>query len=696
MACVFAATVLPDWAYGQTTAVDSLMTLLVDAEGENRIDLMNDLAVQYADVDPDSGLRYAEKAARESIIKGYANGEVESYSASGYILYKLGRYNEAEKKLLYALNLLHGDESSQLAGLCYLRLANTYRRMERKSDALSMYYTSIRILEKTGETLLAAHAKNNLGLTYWQVSEYDSALVYYKSALKDYNDLGNEFQIAYVNNNIGVNHYQVGAYESALRHYFVSLEIREKLGDNNGVALVLNNIGKTYRRLGKEDEAHSFFNDALTICKQTGDKMVLGYTYYNIGEILEGDEQYKKALSHYEKSLSYYQSNDDFMGLVLCLNAISSVSNKLGDYDRALDMSARAYEIADRIDNKEGIAQALYNTAETYAGQGYRDRALGLFGRALLVSREMKLRELTRDIYRNMSDLYAADGSYREALEYLSLHMSLGDSLLNEASSRNMSTLKIMYETERRDRENMLLRHENRNRQAIIERERGIILLVSVLLVSVLGLSFVLYRQNCQKRDANRKLERVNRELIEQRCEIERLAITDDLTGLYNRRYFFTRMNEELDRAQRYRTSISCIMLDIDYFKKINDQYGHVTGDTVLAETSRLLKSVCRTSDIFARYGGEEFVVLLPETDSDAAIHAAEKLRNMVRYHCFIADTGETFSISISLGVVTMRHTEKHDGPWRDDIVKYADKALYTAKHSGRDRIGVVEVADLC
>lgn len=695
-ACVFAVTVLPVFANAQTTAVDSLLALLDHADSEVRVDLLNDLAVQYVNLDPDRGMQYTETAADEASELGYVTGEAEAYSTSGFILYRTGKYRDAEEKLLYALKLLNGDETSHVAGICYLRLANIYRNMDRKSDALSTYYKAIRILELSDDRLMIAYANNNLGLTYWQVSEYDSALVYYKRALSDFESVGNEYQIGYVNNNIGVNHYQVGAYEPALKHYLASLEIRESLDDKKGVALVLNNIGKTYGRLGKNDEAGRYFDDALILCNELGDNMTLGYTYYNIGELLESDERFGQALIQYEKSMSYYQEDDNLLGLLLCLNAIGKVSNRLGDYDRALDMSNRAFDLADRITNKEGKARALYNIADTYSRQGHRDRALDLFERALRVSREMNLRELTRDIYKHMSDLHADGGAYQEALEYLSLHMSLGDSLLNEALSRNISAMKVMYETEQRDRENMMLRQENKHRQAIIERDRGVLLLVCILLSSVLALSVVLYIQNCQKRDANRQLERVNRELIDQRGEIERLAITDDLTGLYNRRYFYTRMNEELNRAQRYKTSISCIMLDIDYFKHINDKYGHVTGDAVLAETSQVLKSVCRTSDIFARYGGEEFVVLLPETDSNAAMMAAEKLRSTIRNHIFITDTGEKFTISLSLGVVTMKPTDTLDRSGDDDIVKYADKALYNAKHSGRDRIGVADVMDKC
>jgi len=164
--------------------------------------------------------------------------------------------------------------------------------------------------------------------------------------------------------------------------------------------------------------------------------------------------------------------------------------------------------------------------------------------------------------------------------------------------------------------------------------------------------------------------------------ELEKLAITDGLTGAFNHRQFLARLDDEFNRAKRYENPLSCIMLDIDYFKSINDAFGHKQGDVVLKEITDIIKNNSRKTDVVARYGGEEFVVLLPETDRDGAFIQAERLRNAVKgFRCSGQD--RCIKVTISLGVSTFPSPEIKKA---DDLVGMADKALYKAKNNGRDK----------
>lgn len=179
------------------------------------------------------------------------------------------------------------------------------------------------------------------------------------------------------------------------------------------------------------------------------------------------------------------------------------------------------------------------------------------------------------------------------------------------------------------------------------------------------------------------KLKELQEEIKQKNIILENLAITDGLTGAYNHRYFYKRLNEEFERAKRYGTSVSLIMIDIDFFKKINDNYGHLVGDSVLVDLAKLLKQNIRKHDVFARYGGEEFVIILPHTNFEGAQHEAERLRKAVESYKFshISKEGE---VTISLGCVSYPDV-KVDKP--EDLVKLADSALYTAKNSGRNNV---------
>ncbi len=177
------------------------------------------------------------------------------------------------------------------------------------------------------------------------------------------------------------------------------------------------------------------------------------------------------------------------------------------------------------------------------------------------------------------------------------------------------------------------------------------------------------------------KLREKNRELEDALSKLELLSVTDHLTKLFNRRYFETVIDQEFSRTQRFKSAAACIMVDVDHFKDINDEYGHRTGDLVLKEIAGIIKSCMRKIDTVARWGGEEFIVLLPGTSKENALHAASRILTSVADHEF-QDIGRR--ITVSIGVASIPE------PSIDTIEKFihaSDLALYEAKSKGRNRI---------
>lgn len=166
-------------------------------------------------------------------------------------------------------------------------------------------------------------------------------------------------------------------------------------------------------------------------------------------------------------------------------------------------------------------------------------------------------------------------------------------------------------------------------------------------------------------------------------AQLYALAVTDGLTGLYVRRYFDLRMEEEFDQALRYRRVFSLLLFDIDHFKKFNDTYGHQTGDSVLQQFAEILRSNTRRSDICCRYGGEEMAVILPETLLNDAVTLAEKLRAIIEGHGFTGASEARLSVTSSIGVSS--YCQSMTGP--ADMVQAVDNALYRAKSNGRNRV---------
>lgn len=166
------------------------------------------------------------------------------------------------------------------------------------------------------------------------------------------------------------------------------------------------------------------------------------------------------------------------------------------------------------------------------------------------------------------------------------------------------------------------------------------------------------------------------------RGEAERMALTDPLTGVPNRRALGRSLDKELERARRYHRPVSVVMCDLDHFKSVNDRYGHLDGDRVLIEAARRIGTVIRCDvDVLARFGGEEFVVILPETDGAGAVVVAEKICRAMRSADFPA--GDGIRLTVSAGVASVLG----DGPTTDELLHAADLALYRAKQEGRDRV---------
>lgn len=169
--------------------------------------------------------------------------------------------------------------------------------------------------------------------------------------------------------------------------------------------------------------------------------------------------------------------------------------------------------------------------------------------------------------------------------------------------------------------------------------------------------------------------------------KLERVSTTDDLTGLHNRKYLQERLEEEISRSRRYGTKLSCILFDLDYFKVVNDMYGYEWGDILLTKIANKLNAMIRKEDILTRYGDEEFLLVLPNTSEDNAFLFGERFRREVEKMEFIpAGEEEPHKVTISGGISTypcMPDVEED----ANTIIRYAEHALYNAKHRGKNKI---------
>jgi diguanylate cyclase (GGDEF)-like protein len=204
--------------------------------------------------------------------------------------------------------------------------------------------------------------------------------------------------------------------------------------------------------------------------------------------------------------------------------------------------------------------------------------------------------------------------------------------------------------------------------------------LTVVTAMLVLGGAFVILRAAISHDDCSRRFDGLHRELESSHARLKEFSFTDEVTGLYNRRFFATRLEDEVARYSRFNQPLSVVMLDIDRFKAVNDELGHAAGDETLRITGHILQTQSRNIDVICRYGGDEFVVLLVETGKDGALLYAERVRRQIEAAAF----GHGRAITASLGVTCL---PEDVGPVPEDIVAAADWALDEAKSAGMNQV---------
>jgi diguanylate cyclase (GGDEF)-like protein len=207
---------------------------------------------------------------------------------------------------------------------------------------------------------------------------------------------------------------------------------------------------------------------------------------------------------------------------------------------------------------------------------------------------------------------------------------------------------------------------------------------IAVFLPSFLAIGFLLLslrRIEALKSEIIRRRQ-VENKLQKSEKKYKELSITDDLTQLYNSRYFYSKLEEEIDRSVRYKHPLSLLLIDIDNFKALNDRYGHLEGDKVLSMSGTIIKDCLRKTDSAYRYGGEEFTVILPEIGFEAALNVAERIRQQISTHKFSSVSNHALHITVSIGACRLEPGEEMKA-----LVKRADKAMYVAKQEGKNRV---------
>jgi diguanylate cyclase (GGDEF)-like protein len=591
--------------------------------------------------------------------------------------------------------------------------------------------------ERLGDTqAMIAALDETIALALAQ-GDYDAANSHAGLLLDRARATGNIAAQAAAEGYLGVFARRRGQLEAARSHQETALSLRRALHDRSGEAQVLMNLGTVHRDLGDYARALELQLDALELRKALGPGERLDLSYRNIALLYREIEDTEQAKANFKAALAASMARHDPQSLAAALGSYASFSNDIGDAEAALTMARQALAIDASLGNRPYIGLEQIEIARALTKLGRDHEALAPLDEALAIGRELRHREIVGNalLYLGRLALRAGDeavarerldeaiavlteaklkaplseafgareevaqarGELANALVYAHRRNDLREELLGTRSGRKLAALKSRYERAEADQRIRLLSLDNEV-QSLRLREQALLRNVGVAIgLSLAVLLVVLWNRYRVSRRLNHALERknaeisahetalrdVNAKLSTQAAELYQAAITDPLTGAYNRGHLMRQLDQQMRHALQDGRDLAVLMIDFDHFKRINDEHGHLFGDRVLASGVQIMRQWLEPGDMLGRYGGEEFIAVLPDRDEMNAHAIAERLRDKVEFG-LTPLTGSPRPLTISIGLASL---QRSGSTTLEELLSAADAAVYRAKADGRNRV---------
>lgn len=373
-----------------------------------------------------------------------------------------------------------------------------------------------------------AKALENIGINNWAKSELNLALEYNFKALKIYEEINYLEGISATYNNLGTVYLDLFDYENALKYNFKSQKISQENGFTYIYILTLSNISSIY--LAQEDykKAEEYIQEAIEVSEKENIKINLGSQQTTLGEIYKLEKNYKKAKASYKKALEIFKKENNNYGIAISLYNIAEVEYYLKDLGLSLSYYNESAKLSQKINDQIGVLLSNKGIGQVYKEQKKYKEALMHYDISLKLSNKLKSKKDKLDIYKDYSELYKAMGSYDKALEYLEKHNQLKDSISNESISNEIAEMQTKYGTEKKDKENELLRKNNQIQELELAKQTNIRNSFIALTLLVVLLIIILYSRFSIKKKNNKQLILNNEIISKQRDELKQINSTKD------------------------------------------------------------------------------------------------------------------------------------------------------------------------
>ncbi len=463
-----------------------------------------------------------------------------------------------------------------------------------------------------------------------------------------------------------------GEYAAGMTDARRSQEIFDRIDMPQHALTVLSTIATIYNRMGDYSQAAQIYERARSQQHDAGLRRDEAVSLYNLGRARQKLGEWDAARSSYSAGLALCRDLNYGRGAAYALFGLASVANATGDPTAALSELAQANDALGSTPDARLSAQFQLARGVALRKLQRGSEALAALEQAESAFKQGNSLEELGMAYDELATVHAQMSDWQSAYRYRSAAQETAGKLLHSQLDQRFATLKVEFDTATKDKENALLLNQNAaNEKALVEERRANALQTTVILLSLLLLGVLSLLVLRQRRGAR---------------HMRALAMTDELTGAPNRRAILAHLNAILQRGH---TPCSLLVIDIDHFKGINDQYGHPVGDMTLSLLTAKLRGSVKEPAVLGRLGGEEFVVVLPHTSLHEAALIADQIRVQVPSIDLSRWVGER-RITVSIGVTTSVPEDTVS-----TMLRRADAALYSAKHAGRNCVRTDFVAEV-
>lgn len=678
----------------------------------------------------------------------YREGMTNCLFREGRSIWLLGNNNDAIPILLEALELAREDNSYKIEVECYSTLGNVYLGLKSHDIAYNYYLKGMNICDEHGLNANKGHILNNIGEIYNELESYEKALDYYLNSIKLLEKSKEIEFISIPLLNIGCIYCNQKKYDKAIKYLEDSLKISKDYNDKIGIAYAFYQFAKIYIESDSNEKALEYYNSALKYIREAGVKNLEITILIEINSILIENKKYSKVIYNLDKASEINKEINEDGSLSKIYNQYAVIYEKLKEYKKSNDFFRKFIKIQDKVAIRDSEQRLKSINLLHKIEQSQKEKEIFKLKNVELKKKTDDLERaynnirVISEIGKNITSTIKLDLIFDELYVKVNSIMNayvFAIAIYNEENK--IIENKFFIENNKRLINNTLLVEDEssftawciRNKKHILINnleleykeyikdihinrvgdkvksmifapllvENSIVGVVSVQskkakafglncldIIEVLSSYIAIAIKNAQKSEklskeieerelAQKKLEKANDKLLN-------LSQIDGLTGVANRRKFDGFLNNVWNICRRKNTYLSLILIDIDYFKEYNDNYGHLMGDNVIKVIAKALENtMLRSSDLLARYGGDEFVAVLPDTDIDGSkkvcknmIDSIKKL-NIEHKFSHIQDR-----VTITLGVIC-KVPDKTDTV--DEFFDSVDKELYKAKESGRN-----------